>query len=59
MPAKHRTPAEQRVWDSIVIAIAPTCAVEMVEAPGCAHLIREIADSIIRERRHSIEEDQQ
>lgn len=57
MLAKHRTPAEQRVWDEIVIALAPVCAVDMVGAQGCAHLIREIADEIIRERRQSIQED--
>jgi hypothetical protein len=56
MAPKHRTPAEQRVWDDLVVRLAPVC-VEFRGVEGCAHLVREIADSIISERRKSILED--
>lgn len=51
-----RTQAEQRVWDELVLRLAPVC-LEFHGVEGCAHLIREIADSIISERRQSVVDD--
>lgn len=56
MGTKHRTPAEQRLWDDVVKNIAAVC-IEFRGVEGCAHLIREIADAVIRERRDSIAQD--
>jgi hypothetical protein len=56
MSTKHRTPAEQKLWDDVVKNIAAVC-IEFRGVEGCAHLIREIADAVIRERRDSIATD--
>jgi hypothetical protein len=55
---KHtkRTAAETRLWDELVKVLAPKC-IEFNATEGSAHLIREIADAIINERRDSIESD--
>lgn len=56
MVKAHRTPAEQKLWDAVVTQLAAVCT-EIKGTEGCAHLIREIADAVIRERRESIRED--
>lgn len=57
----RRTLEEQSLWDAIVIRMAPRCfAWDIADREqGCAHLVREIADAILRERRQSIQEDHQ
>lgn len=59
MTKQRRTREETKLWDAVAIALAPHCFKANVEnaAEGCAHLIREIADAVVRERRGSIERD--
>lgn len=55
MPAKHRTPAEQKYWDAIVLELAGECF--KVGPEGCAQALREIADALLIERRRSQQAD--
>jgi hypothetical protein len=59
MTKQRRTRDEMKLWDAVAVALAPHCFQVKVEnaADGCAHLVREIADAIIRERRKSVEQD--
>lgn len=56
MTSKHRTPAEQKFWDEIAKALAVAC-IETKALQGCAHMIREVADELLRERRESAQQD--
>jgi hypothetical protein len=52
-----RTQSEQAFWDQIAIAVAGEVCAKTKKPVGCAHLVREIADALLRERRQSIETD--
>jgi hypothetical protein len=52
-----RTKEEQQLWDQIVLAVAPELCGKTKKPVGCAHLVREIADAILHERRKSVEQD--
>jgi hypothetical protein len=48
---QHRTAAEQRLWDAVVVELVSRC---FDTGPhGCAHAVREIADAVLEERRQS------
>jgi hypothetical protein len=55
MVTKHRTAAEQKLWDEVVKNIVAVC-IEFRGVDGCAHLVREIADAVVLERRRSQQE---
>jgi hypothetical protein len=52
----HRTASEQRYWDDLTKALAAVC-VDLEKPAGCAHLIRELADELLEERRDSAAKD--
>lgn len=52
-----RTKEETRFWDQIATAVAGEVCAKTKKPVGCAHLVREIADALLRERRQSIETD--
>lgn len=48
------TEDEQIVWDSAVVTCSPHCLDIRETSQGCAHLLADFADELVRERRKRI-----